>query len=93
MDISSMASDMPGMTMTSSSPSSTVTAADGSPSSGMDMSNATDPRMDLLMQLLDDTELQVISNSYAKRFWYGVVVIIGLAALLHIIIRLRSRSR
>ncbi len=81
------------MTMTVAMPSSTANAADGSSTGGMDMSNDTDPRMDLLMQLLDDTELQVISNSYARRYWYGVVVVIGFAALLNIIMCLRARSR
>jgi hypothetical protein len=93
MDMSSMSSNMPGMTMTDSMPSSTASAADGSPTGGMDMSNGTDPRMDLLMTILDDTELQVIANFYAMRYWYGVIVVIGLAALLNIVVHLRSRSR
>lgn len=89
--MSSMASNMLGMTMTGSMPSSTASAADGSPTGGMEMSNDTDPRMDLLMQILNDTELQVIANSYARRYWYGVVVVIGLAAVLNIAVRLKSR--
>jgi hypothetical protein len=93
MDMSSMSSDMPGMTMTDSMPSSTASAADGSPTGGMYTSNGTDPRMDLLMTILDDTELQVIANFYAMRYWYGVIVVIGLAALLNMVVRLRSRSR
>jgi hypothetical protein len=93
MDMSSMSSNMPGMTMTDSMPSSTASATDCSPTGGMDMSNDIDPRMDLLMTILDDTELQVIANFYAVRYWYGVIVIIGLAALLNVVVRLRSRSR
>jgi hypothetical protein len=58
----------------------------------MDMTNATQ-QMDFLMQILDDTELQVISNSYARRYWYGVVVVIGLATLLNAIIRAATYSK
>jgi hypothetical protein len=93
MDTSSMSSNMAGMTMTDSMPSSTISAALGNSTGGMDMSNDTDPRMDLLMAILDDTELQVISNSYARRYWYGVVVVLSLAALVNIVVRLKSRSR
>jgi hypothetical protein len=85
--------DMSSTTMTDSMPSSSASAADGSPTGGMDVSNGTDPRMDLLMTILDDTELQVIANFYAMRYWYGVIVVIGLAALLNMVVRLRSRSR
>jgi len=91
--MSSMSSNMPGMTMTDSMPSSTASAANGSPTGGMDMSNDTDPRMNLLMTILDDMELQVIANFYAMRYWYGVIVVIGLAVLLNMAVRLRSRSR
>jgi hypothetical protein len=85
--------DMSSTTMTDSMPSSSASAADGSPTGGMDVSNGTDPRMDLLMTILDDTELQVIANFYARRYWYGVIVVIGLTALLNMAVRLRSRSR
>lgn len=77
------------MTMAGSAPSST---ADALSTAGLDMSNVT-VQSDFLAQLLDDTELQVIANSYARRFWYGVVVVIGLAGLFNIIMRARSHSR
>jgi hypothetical protein len=58
----------------------------------MNMSNET-VQMDLLMGILYDTELQVTSNSYATRFWYGIIVVIGIAAIFNLVLRLVSRSR
>ncbi|KAE9378406.1 ferric reductase-like protein like transmembrane component [Stipitochalara longipes BDJ] len=72
---------MPGMTMATSAPSSTASAPDPLSTADLRMGNES-AQMNFLMALLDDTELQVISNSYARRFWYGVVVVIGLAALI-----------
>jgi ferric-chelate reductase len=92
MDASSMDSNMPGMTMAGSAPTNTADAVDALSTAGLDMSNVT-VQSDFLAQLLDDTELQVIANSYARYFWYGVVVVIALAALLNIIMRAVSRSR
>lgn len=50
---------------------------------GVDFSNETQA-MDFLGAILDDTELQVIGNQYAREFWYGIVVVIGIAALFNI---------
>jgi ferric-chelate reductase len=80
------------MSITGSAPSSTTSSSDALSTAGMDMTNATQ-QMDFLMQILDDTELQVISNSYARRYWYGVVVIIALAALSNTVMRVASHSR
>lgn len=49
-------------------------------SAGVDFSNLTQAS-DFLADLLNDDELKVIGNNYAKSFWYGVVVVIGLATL------------
>jgi hypothetical protein len=58
----------------------------------MDMTNET-VQMEILMDILYDTELQVTSNSYATRFWFGVIVVIGLATIFNIVLRMVSRSR
>jgi len=49
---------------------------------GVDFTNATQAS-DFLSDLLDDTELQVIGNQYAVYFWYGIVVMIALVALIN----------
>jgi ferric-chelate reductase len=95
-DMSSMALNMPGMTMsiTVSAPSSTISESGALSTAGVNMTNATEQfRMDFLTKILDDTELQFISNSYARRYWYGVVVVIGLAAVLNIVMRVASHWR
>jgi ferric-chelate reductase len=50
-------------------------------------------QMDFLTALLDDTELQVISNFYTRSFWFGVVVVIGIATLLNFFLRVRTGLR
>jgi len=59
---------------------------------GVDFTNATQAT-DFLGDLLDDTILQVIGNDYAQYFWYGVVVVIGIAAVLNFFTILLHRSR
>ncbi|TVY19818.1 Ferric/cupric reductase transmembrane component 7 [Lachnellula arida] len=72
------------------------TATDTSPTAlstvGLDMTNET-VKMDYLTQLLDDTVLQVTSNHYATIFWYGIVVVIVLAAIFKFVLRMMARSR
>ncbi|TVY90800.1 Ferric/cupric reductase transmembrane component [Lachnellula willkommii] len=72
------------------------TATDTSPTAlstvGLDMTNET-VKMDFLTQLLDDTVLQVTSNHYATIFWYGIVVVIVLAAIFKFVLRMMARSR
>ena len=55
-------------------------------SSGIDFGNETQA-MDFLGEILDDTELQIDGNTFARYFWYGVVVVIGIAAVCNIIQR------
>jgi ferric-chelate reductase len=48
--------------------------------SGVDFSNQTQA-MDFLGAMLDDSVFQVDGNAYARNFWYGMVVFIGLAGI------------
>jgi ferric-chelate reductase len=94
--------NMPGMSSSMSMalgmamPRSAASTASSSPSAvstvGMNMSNET-VQMDLLIDILYDTELQVTSNSYATRFWYGIIVVIGIAAAFNLFLQMISRSR
>ena len=59
---------------------------------GYDLTNITQA-MDFLDQMLDDSILQIYGNEYARYFWYGVVVVIGLAAILNLIWRVRLKLR
>ena len=47
--------------------------------------NDPDQASDFLDSLLDDTTLQVTGNAYARYFWYGIVIAIGVAAVVNII--------
>ncbi|KAK9370381.1 ferric reductase NAD binding domain-containing protein [Lipomyces kononenkoae] len=62
--------------------------------SGVDFSNETQA-FDFLQLILDDSEFQVDGNAYARAFWYGVVVVIGITAIFNIMrvttLRLRLR--
>jgi len=42
-----------------------------------------DQAADFLEALLNDDQLKVIGNAYARYFWYGVVVVIGIASVFH----------
>ena len=90
--MSSSMSMAPGIAMSSS----TVSTASSLPSAvlivGMGMSNET-VQMEILMEILYDTELQVTSNSYATRFWYGIIVIVSIAVIFNLVLRMIARSR
>jgi len=51
--------------------------------SGVDFSNFTQA-YDFQQEILDDSILQVIANANARYFWYGIVVVIGIASLANI---------
>ena len=51
--------------------------------SGVDFSNSTEAST-FLGQVLDDTTFQVDGNMYARNFWYGVCVMIGICAFFNI---------
>jgi ferric-chelate reductase len=48
--------------------------------SGVDFSNQTQA-MSFLAAMLDDSVLQVDGNTYARAFWYGIAVFIGVAGI------------
>lgn len=54
---------------------------------GVDFSNETQA-MDFLGEILQDTDLQTSGNAFARYFWYGVVAVIGIAAICNITQRL-----
>ena len=60
--------------------------------SDVDFSNYTQA-MDFLGELLDDSDLQISGNAFARYFWYGVVVVIAIAAIFNIVQVLTLRSR
>lgn len=66
--------DMGGDSPSSSSPLNAT---------GVDFSNETQA-FDFLQEILDDSTLGAIGNQYARYFWYGVVVVIGIASLCNI---------
>ena len=59
---------------------------------GLDLSNDTDA-MTFISEILDDSELQPIDVSITRAFWYGIVVVIVVAAIVNIfhVVRIRSR--
>ena len=59
---------------------------------GVDFSNETQA-MDFLSSMLDDTYFQVVGNEYARNFWYGIVVVIGIAAVYNAVWRITLQSR
>lgn len=65
---------------------------------GVDFSNSTQAA-EFLENLLDDTELKVVGNAYARYFWYGVAVVIAIAAIFNFLrwltlqMRLRDAAR
>lgn len=60
--------------------------------SGVDFSNETQA-MDFLGAMLDDSVLQIYGNAYARDFWYGVVVFLGVAGISNAIWRVTLKMR
>jgi len=73
-------------------PSSTASSPDALSTDGLDWTNST-VQADFLAELLDDTELQVTSNSYARYFWYGIVVTIALATICNLLLTIAAYLR
>ena len=73
-----------------------VTSGGSSPgilnATGVDFSNDTQA-MDFLGQMLNDTYFQVVGNEYARYFWYGIVVVIGVAAVYNAVWRRTLQTR
>ncbi|KAL7796675.1 ferric reductase NAD binding domain-containing protein [Trichoderma ceciliae] len=74
----------------------------GSPSSsspltpaGVDFSNETQA-FNFLQEILDDSTLGMVGNQYARYFWYGVLVVVGITTLCNMtqrsVLRMRLRA-
>lgn len=59
---------------------------------GVNFSNETQA-MDFLGEILDDTDFQIDGNAFARYFWYGIVAVIGIAAIFNIIQKATLRMR
>ncbi|PWY89851.1 hypothetical protein BO70DRAFT_384879 [Aspergillus heteromorphus CBS 117.55] len=59
---------------------------------GVDFSNYTQA-FDFLQDILDDTTLQITGNQAARRFWYGIAAVVGMATLCNIIHQATERFR
>ena len=60
--------------------------------SGVDFSNQTQA-MAFLAAILDDSVFSADGNTYARSFWYGVVVVIGLAGMANALSRATQHMR
>lgn len=60
--------------------------------SGLDFSNNSQA-MEFLGQVLDDSDLQISGNAFARYFWYGILLVIAIAAILNIVQKLTLRLR
>lgn len=74
-----------------------MSSGDGSPAmplnaSGVDFANQTQA-YNFLQELLNDTLFQPAGTSAARKFWYGVVVVVGVAALHNITWKATQRAR
>ncbi|KAL5087348.1 hypothetical protein Trisim1_007913 [Trichoderma cf. simile WF8] len=76
------------MDMGGDSPSSSVPLTPA----GVDFSNETQA-FDFLQEILDDSVLGPVGNQYARYFWYGVVVVIGIASICNVVQRCVLRMR
>ncbi|KAK4063529.1 uncharacterized protein Triagg1_9406 [Trichoderma aggressivum f. europaeum] len=76
------------MDMGSGSPSSSAPLTPA----GVDFSNETQAS-DFLQEILDDSVFGPIGNKYARYFWYGVVVVIGIASICNVVQRCVLRMR
>jgi ferric-chelate reductase len=72
--------------------SSSITTLTPLNDSGVDFSNYTQA-YNFQQEILDDTIMQIISNQYATDFWYGIVVIIGIATILNVMRKFLLRMR
>ena len=59
---------------------------------GVDLSNQTQA-MDFLEDILDDADFQIDGNAFARYFWYGIVVVIGIAAICNVIQKTTLQQR
>ena len=59
---------------------------------GVDFGNDTQA-MDFLGEILDDTDLQISGNAFARYFCYGIVVVIGITAIFNILQKITLQLR
>lgn len=59
---------------------------------GVDFSSETQATS-FLAAILDDDQLKLVGEAYAYRFWYGIVVVVGVAAIVNAINRIISYTR
>ena len=70
-------------------------SGDSSPAlnaTGVDFSNDTQA-MEFLGQILDDTDLQISADADARYFWYGILSVVGVAAIFNVIEKTNFRLR
>jgi ferric-chelate reductase len=60
--------------------------------SGVDFANETQA-FNFLQEILHDSVLQVSGNQFARYFWYGVVVVIGIATIFNVVQQATLNSR
>jgi ferric-chelate reductase len=72
--------------MGSSTSSGPLTAA------GVDLKNETQA-FDFMQEILDDSVLGVVGNQYARYFWYGIVVVIGIGTIFNVVERAILQTR
>lgn len=48
--------------------------------SGVDFTNITQAT-DFLDRILDDSDLMIVANEYARNFWYGIVAVIAVCGI------------
>lgn len=66
--------------------------SEGLSAAGLDLTNQS-TALDYLSSILDDSELQVEDNEFSKAFWYGIVAVIGVTALVNVVQRLTLMLR
>lgn len=59
---------------------------------GVDFSNETQA-FDFLEEILDDSIFQVTGNEFARYFWYGAVVVIGITTMVNVAQKVIRRTR
>jgi hypothetical protein len=59
---------------------------------GVNFSNGTQA-YNFLQEILDDSVLSIVSNQFAMYFWYGIVVVVGVAAIWNIVCTIILRAR
>lgn len=59
---------------------------------GVDFSNRSQA-LGFLTEVLDDSYFQIDGKAYARYFWYGMLVLIGLASLVYVLDLATQRAR